>query len=174
MAARTIRPVQVTFRKLVEKRVTTWDAVRGKRTRVPGSTMALGRGEMPHDLIQMIVEGVAGLDRGFWGSVAAGATFHSMPVKRTASGRAVIAHNRLELDEAEKVVGEHYRRWKQGLPTPAAPYLDDIGRTWDALADAGQLVIEWPSLRVALSPAVDRPAPVGRPRAMPGRRGATW
>ncbi len=151
-AAHTIHLVQVTFRKLVEKRVTTWDAVRGKRTRVPGSTMALGRGGLPHDLIQMIVEGVAGLDRGFWGSVAVGATFNSMPVKRTTPGRAVIARNRHELDEAEKVVGEHYHRWKHGLPTPAAPYLDDIGRRWDALADGGQLVIAWPSLRVVLSP----------------------
>ncbi len=85
-AVYTIHPVQVRFRKLVEKRLTTWDAVRGKRTRVAGSTMALGRGEMPHDLIQMIVESVAELDRGFWGSVAAGATFNSMSVKRTTPG----------------------------------------------------------------------------------------
>jgi hypothetical protein len=92
------------------ERVTTWVAVRGKRTRVPGSTMALGRGGMPHDLIQMIVEGVAGLDRGFWGSVAAGATFKGMPVKRTTQGRAVIAANRQELDVAGRFTDPSARR----------------------------------------------------------------
>src|SRR5947209_18462449 len=100
----------------------------------------------------MIVEGVARLDRGFWGSVAAGATFNSMPVKRTTPGRAVIARNRDHSDEAEKIAGEHYHRWKHGLPTPAAAYLDEIGRRWDAPPDGGRLVIEWPSLRVVLSP----------------------
>jgi len=60
--------VLVTFRKLVEERVTTWDAVRGERTRIPGTTMALGRGGLPHDLAQMIVEASVGIDRGFWGT----------------------------------------------------------------------------------------------------------
>jgi len=48
--------VKVTFYKLTEKRVSTWVAVRGKRSRIPGSTMALGRGDMPHDLLQLVVE----------------------------------------------------------------------------------------------------------------------
>ena len=39
----------VTFYKQTEKRLSYWEAVRGKRTRVPGSAMALGRGGMPHD-----------------------------------------------------------------------------------------------------------------------------
>ncbi len=160
----------MTFRKLVEKRATTWEASCGKRTRVPGSTRALGRGGLPHDLIQMVVESVAGLDRGFWASVAAGATFNSMPVKRTRPGRAAIARNRKELDEAERVAGEHYGRWEQGLPTPAAAYLDDIRRRWDALGDGGELVVEWPSLRVAPSPQTKRqPREAGR-RLRQGKR----
>jgi hypothetical protein len=118
----------------------------------------------------MVVESVAGLDRGFWGSVAAGATFNSMPVKRTRAGRAVIARNRKELDEAESVVGEHHRSWKRGLPTPAAAYLDDLGRRWDALGDCGELVVEWPSLRVAPSPATNRPVSLGRPQTTQGTR----
>jgi len=140
--------VEVTFRKLVEQRVSTWDAVRGKRTRVPGATMALGRGGMPHDLIQLIAEGAVGLEHGFWGSVAAGATFRSCGRKRTKPGRAVIARNRAALDEAEQVVATHFARWQRGEPTPAGPHFDAIAPLWDGLGDRGALVVEWPSLRV--------------------------
>jgi hypothetical protein len=69
--------VEVTFYRLAEQRLSYWEAVRAKRTRVPGSMMALGRGGMPHDLQQLVVEATLGLDRGFWGSVAGGATFRS-------------------------------------------------------------------------------------------------
>ena len=138
----------VTFRKLVEKRCSYWEAVRGARTRVPGTSMALGDGGLPHDLVQLIVEGVVGVDRGFWGSVAAGATFKSTGRKRTRPGRAVIAANRAAIAEAEGVVGDHYRRWQRGEPTPTAAHFDDIARRWAALGDGGELVIEWPSLRV--------------------------
>ena len=46
--------MEVTFRKLVEQRVSTWDALRGKRIRFRGATMALGRGGLPHDLIHIL------------------------------------------------------------------------------------------------------------------------
>ena len=140
--------VQVTFCKLVEARVTTWEAVRGKRTHIPGTTMALGRGGLPHDLIQLIVEGSLGIEQGFWGSVAAGATFKSTGRKRTRPGRAVIAANRAVIAEAEGIVGEHLARWEQGFPTPAARHFDEVSRHWDSLADGGRVTIEWPSLRV--------------------------
>ncbi|MGH9277629.1 MAG: hypothetical protein ACRD12_05925 [Acidimicrobiales bacterium] len=136
--------MEVTFGKLVEQKVTTWDAVRGKRSRVPGSTMALGRGGLPHDLVQFVVEATLGLDRGFWGSVADGATFRRTGRKRTRPGRAVIARNRHELDAAEHIVNEHYRRWMCGEPTPAAPALAAMRARWDALGDGGQLTVEWP------------------------------
>lgn len=139
--------MRVTFRKLVDQRLTTWDALRGKRTRVPGATMALGRGGLPHDLIQFVVEGTLSLDRGFWGSVAAGATFKSTGRKRTRAGRAVIARNRKELDTAEHIVNEHYLRWKLGQPTPVAARLDEMARRWEVLADRGELTLEWPSCR---------------------------
>lgn len=140
--------MKVTFRKLVEQRVSTWEAVRGQRTRVPGATMALGRGGLPHDLIQLIVEGALGLEKGFWGSVAEGATFKSLGRKRTAAGRAVIARNKPALLEAEKVVANHYGAWQQGTPTPAAPYFEEFSARWEALGDGGSLVIDWPSLEV--------------------------
>ena len=138
----------VTFRKLIEKRVTTWEAVRGSRIHVPGTTMALGRGGLPHDLVQMIVEASVGIDRGFWGSVAAGATFKSTGRERTKPGRAVIVANRRPIAEAEGVVAEHLFRWEHGLPTPAAAHFDELSRGWDGLNDGGQVTVEWPTLKV--------------------------
>ena len=140
--------VRVTFSKLVERRVSTWEAVRGKRTRVAGPTMALGRGDLPHDLVQLIVESAAGIEHGFWGCVAEGATFRSLRAKRTKPGRAVIAAHRKELAEAERLVAEHLTRWKTGRPTPAAEPLDRIGRRWAALGDNESLTISWPSLEL--------------------------
>ena len=140
--------MQVTFRKLVEQRLSTWDALRSKRTRVPGATMALGRADMPHDLVQLVVEGTLGLDRGFWGLIAAGATFRSTGRKRTRPGRAVIAANRTRLAEAEALVGKKLALWHRGKPTAVARPLDDMKLCWDALDDSEELVIEWPSLRV--------------------------
>ncbi len=106
---------------------------------------------MPHDLIQLVVEGAVRLDHGFWGSVAEGATFKSTGRKRTKPGRDVIARHRGDLGQAEVIVGEHYARWKKGQPTPAAAHFDDISPRWESLDDGGELVIEWPSLRVLAS-----------------------
>jgi hypothetical protein len=142
--------MQVRFRKMVEQRLTTWEALRGKRTRVPGTTMALGRGGMPHDLVQMVVEGALGIERGFWGSIADGATFRSTGRKRTRPGRAVISANREHLATAEALVAEHLARCKRGDPTPAGRQLQDIERHWSDLGDGDELLIEWPSLRVLL------------------------
>jgi hypothetical protein len=147
--------MKVAFRKLLEQGLTTWEAVRDARTRVPGTTMALGRGGMPHDLVQLVVEGAVGIERGFWGSVAAGATFRSTGRKRTVPGRAVISANRQHLAQAEVTVADHLARWERGDPTPAAAHLKDIERRWTELGDDQNLVIEWPSLRVLAPSQVD-------------------
>jgi hypothetical protein len=150
--------VLVTFRKLVEQRLASWEAVRGKRTRVPGTAMALGRGDLPHDLIQLVVESALRIEHGFWGCVADGATFKSLGRKRTRPGRAVIASHRADLDRGERLVGEHVGAWRAGAPTPAATALGEMERLWRALPDGGTIVVEWPSGRVvessAPSPAV--------------------
>lgn len=110
--------------------------------------MALGRGGLPHDLVQMIVEGTLGIENGFWGSVAAGATFKSTGRKRTKPGRAVIAANRRKIAEAEGVVGMHYSLWQTNEPTPTAPRFDEVSLVWAELGDRGELTLEWPTLRV--------------------------
>jgi hypothetical protein len=148
--------VRVTFKKLIEDRVTTWEAVRGRRTRVPGTTMALGRGGLPHDLVQMIVEAVFGIENGFWGSVAAGATFKSTGRKRNRPGRAVIAANRQGIAAAEHVVGEHYARWQAGAATPTTSAFDVISDLWLGLGDGDELTLDWPSL--SLTSATAQPA----------------
>lgn len=140
--------MQVSFYKFVEQRVSTWEAVRGKRTRVRGPAMALGRGDLPHDLVQFIVEVAVGVRHGFWGCVADGASFHSLRRKETKPGRAIIAAHRKELDAAEHIVGDHVARWKAGQPTPAAEPLDRIERAWRALHDGESLTLRWPHLEL--------------------------
>jgi hypothetical protein len=143
--------VIVTFRRHEEQRVSSWMARRGKRTIIPGSTMALGRGDAPHDLLQFAVEAAVGLEYGFWGCVAKGATFRSLGRKRTRPGRAVIAEHRAEVDAAEGVAGFHVAAWKKGEPTPAAEALTRLSAAWDALEDGEPLTVEWPSSKI-LSP----------------------
>lgn len=138
----------VTFHKLVEKRLSTWEAVRGRRTRIPGTTMGLGRGDLPHDLAQMIVEALLGIEHGFWGCVAQGATFKSLGRKRTRPGRAIIAANREKLAEAELATSVHLSRWRRGESTPASAALDRFDKAWHGLEDGGHLIFRWPSLEL--------------------------
>src|ERR1019366_6291143 len=113
----------------------TWEAIRGKRIRVPGATMALGRGDLPHDLTQMVVEATLGVSDGFWGCLAQGATFRSTGRKRTRPGRAVIAAHRTDLVEAEQIVGAPVRGWKAGQPTPTRDALNRFDHLWRSLGD---------------------------------------
>jgi hypothetical protein len=138
--------VQVTFRKLVEQRCSYWVAVRGKRTVIPGTAMALGRGDMPHDLTQRVVEAAVGLKFGFWGCVAAGATFKSTGRKRTKPGRAIIAQHQDELRQTEIITGQHVAQWRAGQDTAVARELSRMARLWDSLDEHDELVVDWPSL----------------------------
>jgi len=122
--APTVPAVQVTFSKVDDGRGCRWDAVRGKRTRVPGPTMAAGR-TLPHDLSTFVVEAELGLPAGFWGCVAAGATFRSLPRRRTEQGTLVIREHTADLDRAEAVVGAEVGAWQRGEQPRTAPALDD-------------------------------------------------
>jgi hypothetical protein len=141
--------VQV-FRRLVEQRCSYWVAVRGKRTVVPGTAMALGRSDMPHDLTQLVVEAVTGLRFGFWGCVEAGATFKSTGRKRTKPGRAIIAQHQEELRQTEVITGQHVARWHAGDDTPVTRELARMASLWDSLDQYGELVVDWPSLRAEI------------------------
>ena len=131
----------VTFRKV--GRTCAWTALRPPRTRVPGPCMAAG-GDLPHDLATFVIERGLGFEHGFWGCVAAGATFRSLDRKRTPQGTAVIARPGAELDEAERRANEIHFAWRAGRPTPLDAELDAMLRRWRALEDGDALELEWP------------------------------
>ena len=114
--------------------------------------MAAG-GDVPHDLATFVIEAELGIERGFWGCVAAGATFKSLGRKRTEPGRSVIRRNVAELDAAEMLVNEAYFAWRRGEATSVGPALDAALDEWRALPEGGAMVKEWTS---AANPAVGR------------------
>jgi hypothetical protein len=103
---------------------------------------------MPHDLEQLVFEATVGLEHGFWGSVAQGATFRSLGRKRTKPGRDVIRRHRIEIDLAEHIVHDHVDRWRAGKPTPCAERLEEFDARWRALDDRGSITVVWPTLEV--------------------------
>jgi hypothetical protein len=114
--------------------------------------MAAGA-DLPHDLYTFVIEDVLDHQYGFWGCVAAGATFKTLDRKRTPQGRAVIAQHRDELDAAETEVNEIYFAWRAGTATKLDDHLDTMLGRWRALPDAGDLVLEWSARR----PSPSRP-----------------
>ena len=131
----------VTFRR--QGRGCSWIALRPPRTIVPGPTMAAG-GDLPHDLYTFAIEAGLGIENGFWGCIAAGATFKTLGRKRTPQGKAVIAQHRDDLDAAEARVNEIYFAWRAGEPTPLDHELDSMLSRWRALADGEGLALPWP------------------------------
>lgn len=108
--------------------------------------MAAG-GDLPHDLYTFVIEDALDLEFGFWGCVAAGATFKTLGRKRTPQGKAVIAKHLADLDAAEARVNEIYFAWRDGTPTELDDELDAMLARWRALPDDGELTVEWPIVR---------------------------
>ncbi len=121
-----------------------WEAVRGKRTRIPGTIMAAQKA-LPHDLLQYVVEAACGIDDGFWGLLARGATFKSIGRRETKPGRALIAAHRPGLAHAEAVAGLYGAAWSAGERSDVTDALERARATWDRLALGDRLVFEWPS-----------------------------
>lgn len=144
MTRRSGKSMTVTFHK--RGRTCGWTALRPPRSIVPGPTMAAG-GDLPHDLYTFLIEDALGLEHGFWGCVADGATFKTLGRKRTPQGRAVIARHLEDLDAAEEQVNEIYFAWRAGTPTALDRELDEALERWRALPDGGDLVLEWPAER---------------------------
>lgn len=140
----TNRAMTVTFRR--EGRCCVWTALRPPRTRVPGPAMAAG-GDLPHDLATFVIEDALDIEFGFWGCVAAGATFRSLRRRRTPQGSAVIAAHADDLDAAERRVNEVYVAWRRGDPTPCGPDLDEMLSRWKPLSTGEELVVEWATSR---------------------------
>jgi hypothetical protein len=134
--------MRVTFRKSDDGRVCSWVALRPPRTEVPGPAMAAGA-DVPHDLATFVIEAALGIEHGFWGCVADGATFRTLGRRRTPRGRAVIDRHLAALEDAEARVNETFFAWRRGEPTPTGDALDEVRDEWCALPGGGALVREW-------------------------------
>lgn len=118
--------------------------------------------DLPHDLAQFVVEAALGLEEGFWNLVANGATFKSLGRRPTKPGRQLIADHRAELNQAEGIVNDHVAAWRDGNPTPLGPALDAMLARWRALQVGEELVVEWPTRRLARASPRVRNAPTRR------------
>jgi hypothetical protein len=104
--------------------------------------MAAG-GDLPHDLYTFVIEEALGIEYGFWGCVASGATFKTLGRKQTPQGRAVITSHLDELDEAERRVNQIYFGWRAGQATPLDSELDSMLLRWQRLGAGEELVLTW-------------------------------
>ena len=138
--------MKVTFHK--RGRGCGWTALRPPRSVVPGPTMAAG-GDLPHDLYTFVIEDALEIEHGFWGCIAAGATFKTLGRKRTPQGKAVIARHLDDLDAAEARVNEIYFAWREGKPTELTDELDEMLARWRAVPDGGDLALVWSPTRPA-------------------------
>lgn len=156
--------MRVEFYKGAEGRLCGWVATPPKRRPFQGTTMAAGRG-LPHDLMQLVIERALDLREGFWGLLASGASFASVPGRRpTRPGRALVRAHHGALVAVEGIVNAHHAAWRRGDATPVAAALDVMLGRWIALADGERLVVEWPVHRLA------EPRRAGRRPARRARR----
>jgi hypothetical protein len=141
--------MQVEFYKAGEGRLCGWVAAPPKRRAFQGSTMAAGR-DLPHDLSQFVIERELGIRHGFWGLLAHGAWFASVPGRRpTQPGRALVRAHQAALAAAEGVVNTHFFAWRRGEATPVGPALEEMLARWRRLADGERLVLRWPVRRLS-------------------------
>ncbi|MGH9271156.1 MAG: hypothetical protein ACRDZ2_07770 [Ilumatobacteraceae bacterium] len=115
----------------------------------------------------MATEAHFGIEDGFWGLLARGATFrHGTQQRATKSGRQLIRDHRAALAAAEATGNQHHFAWAQGHPTPVAPTFDRLARLWDAVPEGGTLTIQWPTLDVEMG---GPPGPLAAPASITGR-----
>lgn len=146
--------MRVEFRKHDEKRrAISWQAHCSKRRRVPGPYMPSGV-DIPHDLLQYVVEAATGYRYGFWGLIDGGATFKSTGRKRTKPGRAVIRAHDAELQTAEYLPALYVASWRAGERDEVTALIEAAYRQWLSLGPEDRLVFEWPSpLGAVVTPA---------------------
>jgi hypothetical protein len=140
----TTMTMRVDFYKDGDGRLCSWVATPPHRRSFPGSTMAAGR-DLPHDLMQFTIERALQIRDGFWGLLAHGGWFASVPGRRpTPQGRAIVREHYAALVAVEGVVNGHYRAWKHQETTPLKPELDVVYARWLALGESEPLTVEWP------------------------------
>jgi hypothetical protein len=151
--------MQVAFYKVDHGRLCAWMASPPKRKRFQGTTMATGR-DLPHDLAQFVVEATLSLHHGFWGLLASGATFKSVPGRRrTRPGQQLIQAHGAALNATEHLVNAHVARWRAGASTPIGPALDAMLVRWRALPVGEELRVDWQAPRLVSHHQVRPPLP---------------
>jgi hypothetical protein len=160
--------MRVEFYKGGEGRLCGWIATPPHRRPFQGSTMGAGR-DLPHDLTQFTIERALDVRDGFWGLLAHGAWFASVPGRKpTQRGRALVRAHHASLMALEGLVGRHYASWQRREPTPLLGTLDAMYARWLALGEGERLVLEWP-VQPLPGPVLDvrhhRAGRRGRPRA---------
>lgn len=134
----------VEFHRPDEGRLCSWIATPPHRRPFQGSTMAAGR-DLPHDLVQFTIERALDIRDGFWGLLAHGGWFASVPGRRaTPQGRALVRAHSRALAAVEGVVNGHYLAWKRGEPSPLKPVLDGMYARWLAVRGNERLALQWP------------------------------
>jgi hypothetical protein len=134
----------VEFYRAGEGRLCGWIATPPHRRPFQGSTMAAGR-DLPHDLTQFTIERALDISDGFWGLLAHGGWFASVPGRRpTSHGRAIVRAHHAALVAVEQIVNGHYLAWKRGGATALNPALDAMYARWPAVGDGELLALEWP------------------------------
>jgi hypothetical protein len=141
--------MRVEFYKVDGGRLCGWSATPPKRRRFEGTTMASGR-DLPHDLSQFTIERALDIRDGFWGLLANGATFKSVPGRRlTKPGCAIVREHSDALNAVEHIVNSHFVAWREGRATPLGAALDAMYARWRALPLGQSLVLEWPMHRLS-------------------------
>ena len=136
--------MRVEFHRTGDGRLCTWTATPPRRRTFQGTTMAAGR-DLPHDLMQFTIERALGIRDGFWGLLAHGGWFASVPGRRpSASGRAIVRAHHAALVAVEGVVNGHYAAWKRNKPTALKPVLDAMYARWLGCRENESLTLEWP------------------------------
>ncbi|HEX7980547.1 MAG TPA: hypothetical protein VF461_18230 [Gemmatimonadaceae bacterium] len=125
-------------------RVSGWIATPPHRRPFQGSTMAAGR-DIPHDLMQFTIERALDIRDGFWGLLAHGASFASVPGRKpTQDGRALARQYHDALAHVEGIVNGHADAWRRGEETPLRAALDIMYARWLAVGEDERLVLSWP------------------------------
>jgi hypothetical protein len=135
--------MQVEFHKSVDGRFCGWVAAPPHRRPFQGTTMAAGR-DLPHDLVQFTIERALDIRDGFWGLLANGGWFASVPGRRpTRTGREIVRAHYEALVHVETVVNRHYLAWHRKEDTPVGAALDAMYARWLAVPKGGRLVLDW-------------------------------
>ncbi|MGY1577213.1 hypothetical protein [Streptomyces sp. MN13] len=156
--------MEMSFRKLPDNQHEILVRARkGPDVRLPAQPVGPN---MPHDLVHAVVETALGIDDGFWGAMARGATFQGFelltPGRHRRSGMKVLRRGGDAVMAAELSVNWAYRVWR-GLSTegrgvgPAPLDSDALARTlprlnaaatrWAAVPQGGELLWRWGSDR---------------------------